>query len=147
MVTTNDLRSLVKSDIYTQLLDYIVIKLNLTLNEKQPPSQVFNIYANTVNCANLAISDLEQLCLDKEKILKFIEVYSRETRDENQDEDDDSETIEIVPFYNNFLIGYLVDYYMLKNKQGELEVYLKKRKVPGYKQFADKLRYIYKQVP
>jgi hypothetical protein len=145
MVTTNDLRSLVKTDIYTELLDYIVINLNLTLNENQPPGQVFNIYANTVNCANLEISDLEPLCLDKEKVLKFIEVYSRETKDEKQDEDDDSETIEIVPSYNNFLIGYLVDYYMLKNKRDELEVYLKKRKVPGYKQFANKLRYIYEQ--
>jgi len=146
MVTTNDLRSLVKTDSYIDLMNSVVSGLNLVLNEKEPSSQVFNIYANDVNKANVTVNDLEKVCADKDKIIKFIELYFSEITDDEKDEDGDSETLEIVPFYSNFLIGHLVDYYMVKNKQDELDGYLKKRKIADYKKFANELRAIYSRI-
>lgn len=146
MVTTNDLRSFVKTDGYIDLMNSVVLVLNLVMNEKEPSSQVFNIYASDVNNANITVNDLVKLCDDKDKIIKFIDLYFSEIIDDEKDEDDDSETLEIVPFYRNFLIGHLVDYYMLKNKQDELDGYLKKRKIAGYKSFANELRAIYNRI-
>ncbi|MCZ8672836.1 MULTISPECIES: hypothetical protein [Escherichia] len=139
MVTTNDLRKFVKTDSYVKLLDRVITDLNLVLNKNEPSSQVFNIYSNDVNKANVTVNELEELCNDKDKIVKFIGLYFSEIND-------DSETIEIVPFYSNFLIGYLVDYYMLKNRQDALEHYLKNRRIPDYKKFANELRLIYKKI-
>ncbi|ECG2650781.1 hypothetical protein NF324_001458 [Salmonella enterica] len=146
MVTTNDLRNFVKTKCYVDLLDRVITDLNLVLNKNEPSSQIFNIYSNDVNKANVTVNELEELCSDKDKIVKFIELYFSEISDDEKDEDDDSETIEVVPFYSNFLIGYLVDYYMLKNRQDELENYLKNRRIPDYKKFANELRLIYKNI-
>ncbi|MBA8275827.1 hypothetical protein [Escherichia fergusonii] len=146
MVTTNDLRRFVKTDGYVELLDRVITDLNLVLNKNEPPSQVFNIYSNDVNKANVTVNELEELCSDKDKIVKFIELYFSEINDDEKNEDDESETIEIVPFYSNFLIGYLVDYYMLKNRPDALENYLKNRRIPDYKKFANELRLIYKKI-
>ncbi|EMF4711701.1 hypothetical protein HLH58_20510 [Providencia stuartii] len=79
--------------------------------------------------------------------MKFIELYFSEITDDEKDEDEDNVTIEVVPFYSNFLIGYLVDYYMLKNRQNDLEGYLQKRKIVNYKKFANELRTIYSKIP
>lgn len=151
MVTTNDLRSLVKTDSYINLMNFVIAGLNIVLNKNEPSSQLFNIYANNVNKANITINELEQVCADKYKIMKFIELYFSEItddeKDEDEDEDEDNVTIEVVPFYSNFLIGYLVDYYILKNRQNDLEGYLQKRKIANYKKFANELRTIYSKIP
>ncbi|WP_458047777.1 hypothetical protein [Providencia stuartii] len=145
MVTTNDLRSFVKTDSYINLMNFVIAGLNIVLNKNEPSSQLFNIYANNVNKANITINELEQVCADKYKIMKFIELYFSEITDDEKDED--NVTIEVVPFYSNFLIGYLVDYYMLKNRQNDLEGYLQKRKIVNYKKFANELRTIYSKIP
>ncbi|WP_318574105.1 hypothetical protein [Providencia stuartii] len=147
MVTTNDLRSFVKTDSYINLMNFVIVGLNIVLNKNEPSSQLFNIYANNVNKANITINELEQVCADKYKIMKFIELYFSEITDDEKDEDEDNVTIEVVPFYSNFLIGYLVDYYILKNRQNDLEGYLQKRKIANYKKFANELRTIYSKIP
>ncbi|EOF5434950.1 hypothetical protein ACK1MO_004739 [Salmonella enterica] len=146
MVTTNDLRNFVGTEEYMNLMAHVVSALDISLNKNEPSSQVFNIYADIVNKANVTISELDSLYSDGGKIVKFIKLCLLEINDDEKDEDDDSETIEILPQYRNFLIGYLVDYYMLKNKQEELESYLKKKRIADYKKFANELRSIYGKI-
>ncbi|EKS4627697.1 hypothetical protein QB714_004496 [Salmonella enterica] len=146
MVTTNDLRNFVGTEEYMNLMAHVVSALDISLNKNEPSSQVFNIYADIVNKANVTISELDSLYSDGGKIVKFIKLCLLEINDDEKDEDDDSETIEILPPYRNFLIGYLVDYYMLKNKQEELESYLKKKRIADYKKFANELRSIYGKI-
>ncbi|EKY1962851.1 hypothetical protein RA241_004269 [Cronobacter sakazakii] len=73
-------------------------------------------------------------CLDEEDI------------DDYNEEQDKDVIIEKLPFYNSFLITYMIEYYLLKTNQVKLEDYLKKSKIPKHKQYAEELKSFYNKI-
>lgn len=138
MVTTIDLREFVKTDSYINLLNKVTVDLSLNVNPEIPPSQVFNIEAGMVNKSGLSLEDLGLLCTsDKDKLVKFVGMtlaeVSDDEDDQDKDEDERDEVIEVLPFYNSFLVDYLIRYYLLKYKPDQLDNYLKALRIPNQK--------------
>lgn len=153
MVTTMDVREFIKSNGYNELLNKTVHSLSLPLRDGDIPSQVFNIDAGSINKSGVSLNDLSSLYNeDENKIINFIRLHQHEVQDDNDDyyEDDDEEnksvTIEVLPSYKNFLIGYLIKYYLLKNDQQALDTYLKALRIPNYKKYANELKDIYSRL-
>ncbi|EEP1035027.1 hypothetical protein HAY34_004749, partial [Salmonella enterica] len=63
--------------------------------------------------------------------------------DDYNEGDDKYETIEILPFPKLFLIGYIIEFYFLKNDSSSLVDYLKKLRVPSPIKYAKELESIY----
>lgn len=149
MVTTTNVREFISTENYLALLDKVVNSLSLPLRGDNIPIQVFNIDAGSINKSGLGLGELSELYNegDIEKIIFFIKLHQSEIQDnEDDDKENKSETIETLPSYKNFLIGYLVKYYFLKNNQKGLDAYLKALRIPNYKKYADELKYIYSRL-
>ena len=85
------------------------------------------------------------------KIIQFVKLHQAEILDDDDDyysddDEDKDETIEVLPPYRNFLIGYLVKYYLLKNNQKGLETYLKALRIPNHKKYLAELKSIYSRL-
>lgn len=151
MVTTIDVKNYISTEDYLNLLDKTVCLLSFPLREGNIPSQVFNIDAGCLNKAGISLSELNELYGDDDKIIKFIELHQNEIQDDDDDyykdnDEDKNETIEVLPSYKNFLIGYLIKYYLLKNNPKGLDVYLKALRIPNHKKYAVELKNIYNRL-
>ncbi|WP_416776952.1 hypothetical protein ACNFJN_19245 [Xenorhabdus budapestensis] len=147
MVTTNDVRKFIESTSYISLLNEIILSLKLNVNNENPPSQVFNIDANSINKSNIGLNELEKTCsTDINKIVKYVGVKLsciKNDTDEYNDNDNKDILIEKMPFYKTFLIGYLIEYFILKNFPDKLDNYLKSLRMQKYKKYSLELKNIY----
>lgn len=149
MVVTIDIKNYISTDGYLNLLDKAMCSLSFVLREGNIPSQVFNIDAGCLNKAGIGLSELNELYDNGDKIIRFIALHQNEIQDDDDYEDnaeDKSETIEVLPSYKNFLIGYLIKYYFLKNDPKGLDVYLKALRIPNHKKYAVELKSIYSRL-
>lgn len=149
MVTINDVRKLIESNGYIYLLSESSSLLKLNVNDALPPIQMFNIEADSVNKSGIGLEELENICSDDvNELINFVHVKISILKGDdidyyNEDENDKDVVIEKLPFYKTFLIGYIIEYALLKIYPEKLEGYLKLLKVPKYKKYAAELRAIY----
>ncbi|EOI3579430.1 hypothetical protein ACMS05_003489 [Cronobacter turicensis] len=151
MVNTAEIKGFIKSDNYTYLLNSIVLELNVEINKSEPPSQVLNLDANRIKNADVSLKELEEVIVDDcVNIIKYVRIkmfgLDEEDIDDYNEEQDKDVIIEKLPFYKNFLITYMIEYYLLKNNQVKLEDYLKKSKIPKHKQYAEELKSFYNKI-
>lgn len=151
MVTTNDVRDFVKSENYINLLNKTILTLQLDFSDEEPSSQMFNIEADSINKSNIGLDKLLTLCVeDVDKLIKYVELKLLNIEDDvdeyNEDEEDKDVLIEEQPFNKTFLIGYLIEFFFLKNDPKGLDGYLKALRIPGYKKYAAELKDIYGQL-
>ncbi|ELY9424736.1 hypothetical protein SLY17_003745 [Cronobacter dublinensis] len=78
-------------------------------------------------------------------VLKLTCLTDDDIDDYNEDGDEDL-VIETLPFYKSFLIGYVLEYYFLKNNPAKLEGYLKKIRIPNYKDYTSELKVFYSKL-
>ena len=151
MVKTNDVRNLITSEAYNDVLAKATSLLRVNINDATPPSQMFNIEADGINKSGISLSEIERICSeDDDNLVRFIGVKLSSMEDVNIDDcnenDDKDVVVEKLPFYKTFLIGYVIEYTLLKNHPNNLDGYLKLLKVPKYKQYASELRGIYSKL-
>lgn len=60
--------------------------------------------------------------------------------------DDKPHTIEELPYYKNFLVSFLIEYYLLKEQPTELGKYLKRTHIAQATKYEKELRNIWKEV-
>lgn len=150
MVTTNDVRDFVKSESYINLLNRTILTLQLDFSDEEPESQMYNIEADSINKSNIELDKLLILCVDDvDKLIKFVELKLLNIEDDvdeyNEDEEDEDVVIEL-PFVKTFLIGYLIEFFFLKNDPKGLDGYLKAIGIPNYKKYSAELKDIYGQL-
>ncbi|EOF5434881.1 hypothetical protein ACK1MO_004662 [Salmonella enterica] len=150
MVTTNNLRDFVKINSYASLLNEVTSRLNVNVDKSEPDSQILNIHAGCVNKSGISLDELDKLCFsEKERLVTFTKLKLMEIEDDDDDynEDDDKpETLEILPFPKSFLIGYIIEFYFLKNNPSALADYLKKLRVPNSAKYSRELKSIYNRL-
>ncbi|WP_234014849.1 hypothetical protein [Cronobacter dublinensis] len=151
MVTTSDVKKIISSDAYTDLLSQTVSSSSIIINKADPPGQVLNLEAGRINHSGIEIIDLESTILSDSadiarfSIIKLTGLTDDDIDDYNEDGDEDL-VIENLPFYKSFLIGYVLEYYLLKNNPAKLEAYLKKIRIPNYKDYASELKSFYSEL-
>lgn len=147
MVTTNDLRSFIKTKNYISLFNEVIDQLNVNTDKNEPSSQLFNIHAGCVNKSGVSLDEIERLCyLEKERLVKYVNLKNIEIEDdedEYNEGDDKAVTLEVLPFPKSFLIGDVIEFYFLKNNPSALSDYLKKLRIPRSIKYAKKLKSIY----
>lgn len=107
--------------------------------------------------ANVTVENLHDILLnDKDKfslfsvkkIIKFSPITFKSEQEfregDGLEEDEEKETILGYPL--NFLVIYLVEYFLLKNNPARLAIYLKEIKVSGSQKYAKDLKNIYNEV-
>ena len=149
MVTTIDVKNYINTDDYFDLLNKTISSLSISLRTGDIPSQVFNIDANNLNKAGINLDELRSIKNDDEEIINFIRIHLDEVKDDDDvynDDGDKDELIEVLPPYKNFLIGYLIKFYLLKNNQAALCNYLKLLRIPNYKNYFSELKNIYNRL-
>ncbi|HGY3716631.1 TPA: hypothetical protein ACNVDX_002269 [Citrobacter gillenii] len=150
MVTTNDLRIFIKTKNYISLFNEVTERLNINTDKNEPSSQLFNIHAGCVNKSGVSLGELEKLCdLEKERLVEYARLKNIEIEDdedEYNESDDKAVTLEILPFPKSFLIGDLIEFYLLKNNPSALTDYLKKLRIPGSLKYAKELKSIYSRL-
>ncbi|EBI9231402.1 hypothetical protein KGX76_003477 [Salmonella enterica] len=166
MVTTNNLREFIKTNDYVSLLNEVIERLNINVSKDEPSSQMFNIHADCVNKSGINLNELNELCYsEKERLVVFTKLKLAEIEDDeddyndngngngngndndnDNDNDNKSKTLEILPFPRVFLIGYIIEFYFLKNNPYALADYLKKLRVPSSIKYAKELKSIYSRL-
>ena len=156
MVTIQEIRNFIQSEEYLSVLNRIENVSNIEINSTDPSFTVLNHDISKLNFAELTIKNLEGLIAgDNQTIVEFIlaklKKYLNVKVDQeyplHEEVDDDDETIKVLPFYRNFLILYLIEYFFLKNNPGKLASYLKSIKIPQAKKYEAELKEIFKNIP
>ncbi|ELY2739339.1 hypothetical protein SMX71_004167, partial [Cronobacter dublinensis] len=103
MVTTSDVKKIISSDAYMNLLSQTVSSSNIIINKSDPPGQVLNLEAGRINHSGIEIIDLESTILSDSvdiarfSVLKLTGLTDDDIDDYNEDGDEDL-VIENLPF-------------------------------------------------
>lgn len=147
MVTSSEVHEFIGSDSYHSLLARVKDICNFEVNDEAPPDIVFEHDASKINKANLTINELRWIVEnDENKFINFVKLKFDEVfpdSHEQEGNDDKDILIKIMPFYKNFLMIYLLEFYLLKNKPSELDSYLKLIRIPHSKKYSSQLKKIY----
>ena len=108
-----------------------------------------------LKAAQVKIDDLEFLLgsnmneamtfIDKKMQFDFEEDDEYPEGEEISD-DDKPHTIEELPYYKNFLVAFLIEYYFLKEQPTKLGKYLKRTHIAQATKYEKELRNIWKEV-
>ena len=98
------------------------------------------------NLKNIMTSDSERIT---NYIVRKIEKYSGITSDQEYspgqepNEDEEDELVSLGNFPKNFLVGHLLEYYLLKKNREKLPAYLKATKMPQAKKYLSEISEIF----
>ncbi len=116
MVTSNDMRRFIESREYINLLDMVVSNLKLKVIDETPPSQMFNIDADSINKSNIELDKLLRVCSDSSnELVRYVDAKLLKISDDidEYNHDDDKDVItETLLFYKTFLIGYAIELFL-----------------------------------
>lgn len=119
------------------------------------PFALLNYDNEMLKAAQLKIDDLESLLgsnmneamtfIDKKMQFDFEEDDEYPEGEEISD-DDKPHTIEELPYYKNFLVAFLIEYYFLKEQPTKLGEYLKRIHIAHATKYEKELRNIWEEV-
>ena len=155
-----EVMKLIDSDNYKFLLNSInevsPIVSQIGINKETPPMTLMNQNLTRMKKANVQIEELDILisndinsiiAFSSAKIFKYYNSKTKQEYPEGKESNDfDDDDLEISPFYKDFMIGNLIEYYLLKYKPIELGKYLKEIKTPYFKTYEKELKEIYKKL-
>jgi hypothetical protein len=144
----------IESAVYTMLLDRLENDLNIKVNKDIPSYTILNYDILKLKAAKVNINELEKLIeTDYNKILIFTANKIKKcdnfhdkqgyAKEEELDEYDMDVRIKVLPFYKNFLLIYLIEYFFLKTNPSELASYFKAIRIPNAKKYEKELKEIY----
>jgi hypothetical protein len=149
------IKNLIAGDRYQSLLENVRKETNIQIDQADLPSAILNFDADMLKSAKIDAQVLGGILeTDLNEVSKYSILRLGLVKDDDQeypegnepDEDDKDEVIETLPYYKNFLVSFLVEYYFLKNKPSELAAYLKAERIPNAKKFEKELKEAYSSI-
>lgn len=143
MVDVAAVRSWVESSRYSSLLDYVKNELSFNVGD-EPVSEI--LYKHDVNklvLAGMSIQELSEAASRNVDFCKYLAAkvsIIKGTENEQEGGGQDDKVLNELPFYRNFLNLYLIEFYVLSNRPGFLDVYLKSIRIPNSRKYSVQLK-------
>lgn len=150
----DNINEFINGENYGLLLKNVQTISNIEIDDNVPFA-LLDYDNERLKAAQVKIDDLEFLLgsnmneamtfIDKKMQFDFEEDDEYPEGEEILD-DDKPHTIEELPYYKNFLVAFLIEYYLLKEQPTELGKYLKRTHIAQATKYEKELRNIWKEV-
>lgn len=150
----DNINEFINGEIYEVLLKNVQTISNIEIDDNVPFA-LLDYDNERLKAAQVKIDDLEFLLgsnmneamtfIDKKMQFDFEEDDEYPEGEEISD-DDKPHTIEELPYYKNFLVAFLIEYYFLKEQPTKLGKYLKRTHIAQATKYEKELRNIWKEV-
>jgi hypothetical protein len=151
-----EIKEFIQTTEYQKVVDLFVSSYKIELTNDEYDA-AYEDDLDKMNKAKVTINDLATILKSDEiEIKKFSKYFSEKLskyEDNNEQEypegeevEDEDEDIEDEGFLKDFLIGYLIEYHILKNNINDLEKYTKEIRIPYSKKYAQELKDIYSKL-
>lgn len=150
----DNINEFINGENYELLLKNVQTISNIEIDDNVPFA-LLDYDNERLKAAQVTIEDLESLLgsnmneamtfIDKKMQFDF-EEDDKYPEGEEISDDDKPHTIEELPYYKNFLVSFLIEYYLLKEQPTELGKYLKRIHIAQATKYEKELRNIWKEV-
>ena len=150
----DNINEFINGEIYEVLLKNVQTISNIEIDDNVPFA-LLDYDNERLKAAQVKIDDLESLLnTNMKEASYFVEKKMQYNFDEDDEypegeeisDDDKPHTIEELPYYKNFLVSFLIEYYLLKEQPTELGKYLKRTHIAQPTKYEKELRNIWKEV-
>ena len=150
----DNINEFINGEIYEVLLKNVQTISNIEIDDNVPFA-LLDYDNERLKAAQVKIDDLESLLnTNMKEASYFVEKKMQYNFDEDDEypegeeisDDDKPHTIEELPYYKNFLVSFLIEYYLLKEQPTELGKYLKRTHIAQATKYEKELRNIWKEV-
>ncbi|MBF1451345.1 MULTISPECIES: hypothetical protein [Prevotella] len=150
----DNINEFINGENYELLLKNVQTISNIEIDDNVPFA-LLDYDNERLKAAQVKIDDLEFLLgsnmnqamtfIDKKMQFDF-EEDDEYSEGEEVSDDDKPHTIDELPYYKNFLVAFLIEYYFLKEQPTELGKYLKRTHIAHATKYEKELRNIWKEV-
>lgn len=150
----DNINEFINGENYELLLKNVQTISNIEIDDNVPFA-LLDYDNERLKAAQVKIEELEYLFSSNMKeTLCFVVKKMQYNFDEDDEypegeeilDDDKPHTIEVLPYYKNFLVSFLIEYYLLKEQPTELGKYLKRTYIAQATKYEKELRNIWKEV-
>ena len=150
----DNINEFINGENYELLLKNVQTICNIEIDDTVPFA-LLDYDNERLKAAQVKIDDLEFLLgSNMNEAMTFIDKkmqFDFEDDDEYPEgeeisDDDKPHTIDELPYYKNFLVSFLIEYYLLKEQPTELGKYLKRTHIAQATKYEKELRNIWKEV-
>jgi hypothetical protein len=142
MIKVEEVSNWVNSKEYRCLLNCLVEKLGLQINDDAVPDILLQFDVDSLSLSRLEVTQISNIAGKTELVCNYVreKLKSLEGTEDEQEgmhpENEKSVVIEELPFYKNFLNAYLIELHFLIFHPHGLEPYLKSTRIPKAKKYA-----------
>lgn len=150
----DNINEFINGEIYEVLLKNVQTISNIEIDDNVPFA-LLDYDNERLKAAQVKIEELEYLFSSNMKeTLCFVVKKMQYNFDEDDEypegeeilDDDKPHIIEVLPYYKNFLVAFLIEYYLLKEQPTKLGEYLKRIHIAHATKYEKELRNIWKEV-
>ena len=150
----DNINEFINEENYELLLKNVQTISNIEIDDNVPFA-LLDYDNERLKAAQVKIDDLESLLnTNMKEASYFVEKKMQYNFDEDDEypegeeisDDDKPHTIEELPYYKNFLVSFLIEYYLLKEQPTELGKYLKRTHIAQATKYEKELCNIWKEV-
>lgn len=150
----DNINEFINGEIYEVLLKNVQTISNIEIDDNVPFA-LLDYDNERLKAAQVKIDDLESLLnTNMKEASYFVEKKMQYSFDEDDEypegeeisDDDKPHTIDELPYYKNFLVSFLIEYYLLKEQPTELGKYLKRTHIAQATKYEKELCNIWKEV-
>ena len=150
----DNINEFINGEIYEVLLKNVQTISNIEIDDNVPFA-LLDYDNERLKAAQVKIDDLESLLnTNMKEASYFVEKKMQYNFDEDDEypegeeisDDDKPHTIDELPYYKNFLVSFLIEYYFLKEQPTELGKYLKRTHIAQATKYEKELCNIWKEV-
>ncbi|MBF1498179.1 MAG: hypothetical protein HXN81_05250 [Prevotella pallens] len=150
----DNINEFINGENYELLLKNVQTISNIEIDDNVPFA-LLDYDNERLKAAQVTIEDLEYLFSSNMKeTLCFVVKKMQYNFDEDDEypegeeisDDDKPHTIDELPYYKNFLVSFLIEYYLLKEQPTELGEYLKRIHIAQATKYEKELRNIWEEV-
>ena len=150
----DNINEFINGEIYEVLLKNVQTISNIEIDDNVPFA-LLDYDNERLKAAQVTIEELEYLFNSNMKETVCFVVKKMQYNFDEDDEypegeeildDDKPHTIEVLPYYKNFLVAFLIEYYFLKEQPTKLGEYLKRIHIAQTTKYEKELRNIWKEV-
>ena len=150
----DNINEFINGENYELLLKNVQTISNIEIDDNVPFA-LLDYDNERLKAAQVKIDDLESLLnTNMKEASYFVEKKMQYNFDEDDEypegeeilDDDKPHTIEELPYYKNFLVAFLIEYYFLKEQPTKLGEYLKRIHIAHATKYEKELRNIWEEV-
>lgn len=150
----DNINEFINGENYGLLLKNVQTISNIEIDDNVPFA-LLDYDNERLKAAQVKIDDLESLLnTNMKEASYFVEKKMQYNFDEDDEypegeeisDDDKPHTIDELPYYKNFLVSFLIEYYLLKEQPTELGKYLKRTHIAQATKYEKELCNIWKEV-